>query len=122
MRISDLSSDVCSSDLSGLPFERACALAPGVIAGDTLPGEGFPYRKQEDEDAEEGDVGADRGNPVPARKGLRIVEVAARHAGKTQEVLREEYQVDAAENTRKMTVAKPFGAKLTRHLRGERKG
>src|SRR3546814_15851241 len=97
MRISDLSSDVCSSDLSGLPFERACALAPGVIAGDTLPGEGFTYRKQEDEDAEAGDVGANRGNPVPARKGLRIVDVAARHARKTQEVLGDEAQVAAEE-------------------------
>ena len=43
------------------------------------------------------DVGADRGDEVPAGERVRIVDIAARHAGEAEEVLREEDEVDADE-------------------------
>ena len=43
------------------------------------------------------DVGAEGRDLVPAREGVRIVDVAARHAGEAEEVLREERQVHADE-------------------------
>ena len=52
---------------------------------------------EEDQRAEAGDVGADRRDVVPARERVRIVDIAARHAGEAEEVLREEHQVDADE-------------------------
>ena len=70
---------------------------------------------EEDQHAEAGDVGADRGDQVPAGEGVRIVDIAARHAGKAEEVLREEHQVDADEGQPEVQLAD----RLVVHVAGD---
>src|ERR1700722_16889347 len=67
------------------PFQRGGARPPWIGAGRLLAREGVDQAPEEDQDAEAGDVGADRGHQIPAREGIGIVDIAARHAGETEE-------------------------------------
>src|SRR6185437_1722032 len=84
------------------PFEGRRPLAPRIGA-DALPGE---ERVEDDEDEEqrraEGDVRTDRGDEVPAGKGVRIVADAPRHARHPEEMHREEGEIDADEGRPEM--------------------
>ena len=62
------------------------------------------------------DEGADRRDIVPVGEGLRVVDVAARHALTAKEVLREEGQVRADEHHPEVQLAGPFRVLAARHL------
>ena len=68
-------------------------------------GKGLGDAEQEHQHAGERDVGADRRDHVPAGERVRIVGIAARHAGEAKEVLREEGQVGADELSQKCSLA-----------------
>src|SRR3546814_20764278 len=101
MRISDWSSDVCSSDLQRLeaverwwrgqrPFQRRGAVAPWIGGAAFARHERAPYHHQEYQEARERDVGADRRHQVPAGEGGGVVRDPPRHAGEAEEKQREE--------------------------------
>src|SRR5690349_14885214 len=80
------------------PFQRRGALAPRIVGCPLLAHEdGDVVRIEEPDDAGEEDVGAEGGDGVPAGEAVGIVDIAARHAGQAQKVLREEDQVRADE-------------------------
>src|SRR6516162_5361245 len=72
------------------PFERGCALAPGIARRCLLAHKRTDHCIEEDQQAEREDVGAYRGHVIPTREGIRIVGDAPRHSGQSEEVLREE--------------------------------
>src|SRR5579883_3470831 len=106
----------CAATLaSSAPFRQPpairhkCAGAAGkaaaIRASSPRPPTGWPRRGgrrervENDKDEEQGrggaDIGADRGDEVPARKRRRVIRDAPRHARQTEEMHREEGQVDA---------------------------
>ena len=103
----------------GSVHSSVVAPAPhGLFAGDAAcSAERVEHAVEEDQRAEAGDVGADRGDEVPAGEGVRIVDVAARHAGEAEEVLREEDQVDADERHPEVQLAERLVVHVAGHLR-----
>src|SRR5947207_847396 len=99
------------------PFERRCTLAPWIVTGRLFPRIGEEHAIEEDQYRESRNIRADRGHHVPAGIDFRIVDIAARHAGKTQEVLREEDQVHADELDPEMRLAEGLRIHIARHLR-----
>src|SRR3546814_18442877 len=87
MRISDWSSDVCSSDLLATESER-----PKKIG-------------EEEHHADRHDRIPDRGDMVPIGEGIGIIRNAPRHAVEPEEVNREEDQDNAAEENPEMDLA-----------------
>src|SRR5215813_11472613 len=75
------------------PFERGRARAPRIVARPLLAHEGIRHAEEEHQRAECRDERSDRRYVVPAPERIRVVGDAARHAGKSEEVLREEYEV-----------------------------
>src|SRR5262245_58172569 len=99
----------------GCPFEGRGASAPGVVSRPPVPGKvRIKHAHDEDDCPSGGDVGADRGPPVPVGEGFGIVDVAARHARKAQEVLREEQHVGADEGEPEVQ----FTERLVVHIAG----
>ncbi len=98
------------------PFQRRRTLAPVVVGNLHLGGEDAIADIQEHQRADAGDVGADRGDEVPAGEGVRIVGVAARHAGQAEEMLREEGQVHADEGEPEMDACRGFRVLVAGHL------
>src|SRR4029079_10122573 len=87
------------------PFERGGAHSPGI--GWSM----HPTRKrlgdavQEHEQTGERDVRAERGDEVPTCERIGIVGDAARHAGETEKVHREEGEVGTDEHQPEMQLA-----------------
>src|ERR1019366_1231659 len=95
-------------------FERGRSRAPWIVAGEPLLGEGVIDQIEEQNGADAGDIGPEGGNPVPQGERVRIIDVAARHARETKEMLREESEVDADEDHPKMNL----GNRLIIHIAG----
>src|SRR3954469_23064903 len=84
------------------PFQRGGTDAPRAVRGLLLADERIDDTVDEDQHREAGNVRADRRHQIPAREGVRVIDIAARHARQAQEVLREEHQVDADEGDPEM--------------------
>src|SRR5437764_36355 len=98
------------------PLQGCSSLTPR-IGPNPLAGQ---QRVEGDEDKKhrrgKSDVAADRGDEVPAGESLRIVTDAPRHAGKPQEMHREECQVDADEGGPEMDLAEGLVVLAPAHL------
>src|ERR1700743_3589670 len=68
------------------PFQRGGAGAPRIVGSLALAHERFDHAVDEDQHAKAEDVGADRGDQVPAGERIGIVDIAARHAGEAEEM------------------------------------
>src|SRR6185437_4586223 len=79
------------------PFECRCAGAPRIARCDALLHESLDETNKEEEHANSGDKGSDRGHLVPAVERVRIIGYAARPAATAEEAHREEDDVDADE-------------------------
>src|SRR3984957_6884541 len=98
------------------PFQGRGTLAP-VVIGQYLPGGEDAVEDVEEHDGRDaGDPGADRGDHIPAGESVRIVRVAARHAGEAEEMLRKEGQVHAEEEGPEMHLAPEFRVRVAGHL------
>src|SRR5690606_8199576 len=75
------------------PFERRRPGSPRIGGRALAPGESLRNAEQEDQEPGEGHVGTDRGDEVPTGEGIRIIRIAARHAGEAEKMLREEGEV-----------------------------
>src|SRR3954468_15656463 len=81
-----------------LPFERRRALPPRISSSHAPATEGLEYPVEEDQRSDAGEIRAVGGDHVPPGEGVRIVDIAARHASNAEEMLREEDQVHADEH------------------------
>src|SRR5690554_6788371 len=98
------------------PLQRRRAFTP-VVRGDAAARREHPdHHAKEEERRRKRKVGAKGGHEVPARKGVRIVDVAARHALQSQEVLREEGHVHADEGGPKVQTPRPLRVGPAAHL------
>src|SRR3954451_5333471 len=62
------------------PFQRGGAGAPRIVSRPLFPDKGHRDTVDEDQHAKPGQIGPERGHQVPAREGVRIVDIAPRHA------------------------------------------
>src|SRR5262249_17223048 len=84
------------------PFQRGGARPPRIAGGMPRLDEGFGQANKENEHADTRNIRAPGRHVVPAGKRIRIVDIAARHSGKPEEVLRKEDDVDANEREPEM--------------------
>ena len=90
----------------GSVHSSVVAPAPhGLSPADAAAHEGNEHADEEDQRSQRRHVGADRRHAVPEREGVRIVDVAARHAREAEEVLREEQYVGADEGQPEVQLA-----------------
>src|SRR5580704_2821953 len=87
------------------PFQRGGARPPWIGGGALLAHEGVDDADEEHQSAQAGDVGANRRDEIPTGERIRIIGEPAWHAGKTEEVLREEGYIDADEGQPEMQLA-----------------
>ena len=99
------------------PLEGVGPFVPRVVRGHVARAHQDDGQQNDKEhEGREGDEGADRRDVVPVGEGLRIVDVAARHALTAEEVLREEGQVRTEEHGPEVQLACPLGEHTARHL------
>src|SRR5690348_16313907 len=99
-----------------LPFKRGRPCAPWIGAGRALAAESFSDGNEEDDQSGGRDIGADRRDEVPVREGVRVVSGAARHTGHAEEMLREEYEIDAYEHRPEMQLSQGLAVHVAGHL------
>ena len=74
------------------------------------------HHTKEEDRRRKRDIGTIRRNHVPSGKRIRVVGITTRHAGKPQEVLREEGQVDANEEEPEVDLRTEIGNLVARHF------
>ena len=99
------------------PFERGRARPPRIVGRAFLAPERNHHAVEEDHDADGRNVGAERGDHVPTVERIRIVNIAARHAGQAEEVLWEEHQVHTHERHPEVQLADPLVVHVAGDLR-----
>src|SRR5262245_66211784 len=98
------------------PFERRRSRSPRIGRGVLLAGKRVEDAEQEDEKSGKGEIRPDRRDEVPTRIDVRIVGVAARHAGKAEEVVWEEGEIGADENQQEMTLGERYAVQVAVHF------
>src|SRR5262245_27917288 len=99
------------------PLQRRGADAPRIVGRFDLGDEvGIKHGQYEQERTRGGDVGTDRGPPIPIGKGVGIVGVAPRHAGQPEEMLREKKHVGADEGEPEVQLPERLVVHVTGHL------
>src|SRR4051812_2521848 len=98
------------------PFQRGGALPPVIVGDRRSRREGAVTDVEEHHQRRSADIGADRRDQIPPGKRIRIIRVAPRHAGQTEEVLREEGQVDADKRQPEMQLAPELRILVSGHL------
>src|SRR5579875_219028 len=99
------------------PFERSRCWAPGIVTSKPLLGKCVIKQVDEQNRSDAGKVGSEGGNPVPVSESVRIVNVAAWHARKAKEMLREESQVHTGKDHPEMYLPDCFVVHVTGYLR-----
>ncbi|OIQ71951.1 hypothetical protein GALL_464280 [mine drainage metagenome] len=98
------------------PFQGGGAFAPRIGLGLAPTDGGLDQDRQEHRHTDDRHDVTDGGDLAPVGEGFRIVDVPARHALQTQEVLREEGEVGADEHPEEVDLARPFRILAARHL------
>src|SRR5690606_18338559 len=99
------------------PFQRLGTLSPRIGLRYAFARKRLRNENEKQHQSGGRDVGADGGNEVPAGEGVGVVGIAARHAGETEKMLREEHQVHAYEHGPEMQLAERLVVHVAAHLR-----
>src|SRR4029077_9879602 len=100
------------------PLQRRGADAPRIVGRFDLGDEvGIEHGQHEQERARGGNVGTDRGPPIPVGKGIGIVGVAPRHAGQPEEMLREKEHIGTDEGEPEVQFPERLVVHVAGHLR-----
>src|SRR5262245_8652908 len=100
------------------PLQRRGTDAPRIVRRFDLGDEvGVEHGQYEQERARGGNVGTDRGPPIPIGKGVGIVGVAPRHARQNEEMLREKEHIGTDEGEPEVQFPERLIVHVAGHLR-----